>query len=935
MAYIIPAYKIFNDIENRFGVPPLLPSEPCPEPVKKCIIGLSEPAQKSTTTNLSSAAAPNFTPIFSGWPAISLPNDHSTVHYTSGAHIMTLNEHEPYHNAVQSPRTLYSRDPLVLERRAIHILALAPGTGDEPLRGKMIVPIFYHANLHYTPLSYYWFQPERECTVSMGRALLHTTLNTKSALHHIREPIHPKNLSVGINRRDFAKMHAQVSLMVDMYVNAHRTLLLLGDDFAYNDLAIIFIRTFGHVGHFELRKTTRCHTSIQWELVMSPLRLSSLPFSDLGSPNTSRWDYQMNFSDPLPIFSANLDLPRFPVWPEVADVEKTESACLTYPALPNTLGDPPKYWDEGSDVLASMCVFARPGRRRQRRAACGKVVEDTEDHEATLGINDWCEIFQSSFSEPWLHAPLDLLSATPSRDKKFLLDSHDDTALFEDGVNSLSSLVKLEYSRSDLLTFFEGHPQTMGVSKTFVESIIQELTDAMRGNGDRCEGNNDNSLLTSLRPTDPQSRYGTSGRRTDKALGRSIRDLRDSIFWPNGSQTNWLESPWALDTGRQLDNSDPFLLHERLAAQSLRHRLKHEETHWQASHVSACCSQAIANLYHIPSVSTGGHQLPQNFIFHYRCQPITSLTRLPHGFFPLYEGQPNSGDHEMVASMMESLLLPFGLALQSAPASFDDLDPGVSEKSTQTGVKGFESPESDKDPPHQSAYEYAGSSTSEDYDSTKVIGRKSRQDPVLYQDIIVSGDMIIKDPKVRDEIGGQRHGVIITFAMEAAGPMDQTHPFVVRVITDYADSHEIQIRHPYAVASETTSLLESLFLSTQPSSSSTTTAAAAESSSESRHQCAIYCTHEINILLISRIITANKINWCHAINALRLLSIERSPHSHPERCDRYRSMEGTEGNGTIFYVRYGAARAITIRADESLRAGERSRTKRNGTERNE
>ena len=908
MAYIIPAYKIFNDIENRFGVPPLLPSEPCPEPVKKCIIASSEPAQSSTTTNLSSAAAPKFAPIFSGWPAISLLNDHSTAHYTSGAHIMTLNEHEPYHNAVQSSRTLYSRDSLVLERRAIRILALAPGTGDEPLRGEVIVPIFDHANLHYTALSYDWFQPERECTVSMGRALLHTTLNTKSALHHIREPIHPKNLSVGINRRDFAKMHAQVSLMVDMYVNAHRTLLLLGDDFAYNDLAIIFIRTFGHAGHFELRKTTRCHTSIQWELVMSPLRFSSLPFSDLGSPNTSRWDYQMNFSDPLPIFPADLDLPRFPVWPEVADVEKN-----------------------GSDVLASMCVHSRPGRRRQRRAACGKVVEDTEDHEATLGIDDWCEIFQSSFSEPWLHAPLDLLSATLSRDRKFLSDSHDDTSLFKDGVDSLLSLVILEYSRSDLLTFFEGHPQTMGVSKTFVESIIQELTDAMRANGDRCEGKNDNSLLSSLTPTDPQSRYGTSGRRTDKALGRSIRDLRDSIFWPNGLQTNWLESPWALDTGRQLDNSDPFLLHERLAAQSLRHRLKHEETHWQASHVSACCSQAIANLYHIPSVSTGGHQLPQNFIFHYRCQPITSLTRLPHGFFPLYEGQPNSGDHEMVASMMESLLLPFGLALQSAPASFDDLDPGVSEKSTQTGVKGFESPESDKDPLHQPAYEHAGSSTSEDYDSTKVIGRNSRQDPVLYQDIIVSGDMIIKDPKLRDEIGRQRHGVIIAFAMEAAGPMDQTHPFVIRVITDYADSHQTQIRHPYVVASETTSLLKSFFLSTQPSSSSstTTTTAATESSSESRHQCAINCRfHEIDPLIISRIITANKIRWCHAINALRLLSIERSPHSHPERCDQYRSMEGTERNRTIFYVRYGAARRLL---SLQMRVHERE----SGVERNE
>ena len=60
MAYIIPAYKVFDDIENRFGVPPRLPSETAPDPIQNRIGRSSEPTQNYTTAPRSFAAVIKF-----------------------------------------------------------------------------------------------------------------------------------------------------------------------------------------------------------------------------------------------------------------------------------------------------------------------------------------------------------------------------------------------------------------------------------------------------------------------------------------------------------------------------------------------------------------------------------------------------------------------------------------------------------------------------------------------------------------------------------------------------------------------------------------------------------------------------------------------------------------------------------------------------------
>ncbi len=52
-AYIIPAYKVFDDIEDRFGVPPLLPSEPAPRDSTAVAKTSNQPSRNFTDSKLA------------------------------------------------------------------------------------------------------------------------------------------------------------------------------------------------------------------------------------------------------------------------------------------------------------------------------------------------------------------------------------------------------------------------------------------------------------------------------------------------------------------------------------------------------------------------------------------------------------------------------------------------------------------------------------------------------------------------------------------------------------------------------------------------------------------------------------------------------------------------------------------------------------------
>ncbi|EPS44169.1 hypothetical protein H072_1871 [Dactylellina haptotyla CBS 200.50] len=85
-------------------------------------------------------------------------------------------------------------------------------------------------------------------------------------------------------------------------------------------------------------------------------------------------------------------------------------------------------------------------------------------------------------------------------------------------------------------------------------------------------------------------------------------------------------------------------------------------------------------------------------------------------------------------------------------------------------------------------------------DVTMVVPRHNRvdRDPVIYYGLIASGNQVIKDAKVRDQI--IRELDVYCFEMEAAGIMDNFPCLVIRGICDYSDSHKAKNWQGYAAA---------------------------------------------------------------------------------------------------------------------------------------
>lgn len=85
-------------------------------------------------------------------------------------------------------------------------------------------------------------------------------------------------------------------------------------------------------------------------------------------------------------------------------------------------------------------------------------------------------------------------------------------------------------------------------------------------------------------------------------------------------------------------------------------------------------------------------------------------------------------------------------------------------------------------------------------DNKRLVVRDPRdsQDPVVHYGLIASGDKLIKNAKLRDELRDAYN--IICFEMEAAGLMNTLPVAVIRGICDYADSHKNDVWHHYAAA---------------------------------------------------------------------------------------------------------------------------------------
>lgn len=151
-----------------------------------------------------------------------------------------------------SSQEIYARAPLAAHRREIRILALAPGTGDDALRGDLFVESLDYDDLHYTAISYTWSGPVGGSTIIIDGVTLLITENLKLALRRIRGPGRPKNLwvdAICINQNDVEEKSAQVSLMGDIYASATRTTVWLGEKSTRSDVAMEFIRSLRGDSH--------------------------------------------------------------------------------------------------------------------------------------------------------------------------------------------------------------------------------------------------------------------------------------------------------------------------------------------------------------------------------------------------------------------------------------------------------------------------------------------------------------------------------------------------------------------------------------------------------------------------------------------------------------------------------------------------------------
>ena len=141
---------------------------------------------------------------------------------------------------------VYTQAPLVAERREIRILSLAPGAGDEVLRGDLIVESVNDDDLHYIALSYTWSGPVSQSAIIIGGVPLHVTENLELALRRVRGPIRARNMwvdAICINQNDDEEKCVQVSMMGDIYAGAARTAVWLGEKSADSDVAMDFIHS--------------------------------------------------------------------------------------------------------------------------------------------------------------------------------------------------------------------------------------------------------------------------------------------------------------------------------------------------------------------------------------------------------------------------------------------------------------------------------------------------------------------------------------------------------------------------------------------------------------------------------------------------------------------------------------------------------------------
>ncbi|KAF3933083.1 Ankyrin-1 [Dactylellina cionopaga] len=85
-------------------------------------------------------------------------------------------------------------------------------------------------------------------------------------------------------------------------------------------------------------------------------------------------------------------------------------------------------------------------------------------------------------------------------------------------------------------------------------------------------------------------------------------------------------------------------------------------------------------------------------------------------------------------------------------------------------------------------------------DKSKVVKRKARTDMQVHYGLIASGNQVIQDALLRDNLNKEFGGSILCIETEAAGLLNDFPCLVIRGISDYADSHSNIIWQEHAAA---------------------------------------------------------------------------------------------------------------------------------------
>lgn len=110
-------------------------------------------------------------------------------------------------------------------------------------------------------------------------------------------------------------------------------------------------------------------------------------------------------------------------------------------------------------------------------------------------------------------------------------------------------------------------------------------------------------------------------------------------------------------------------------------------------------------------------------------------------------------------------------------------------------------------------YIHSHGRTCDSCDRSQLFKRPNRETelPVVHYGTIATGNFVMKDAKMRDEISEQL-GRVLAFDMEAAGIVNILPCLVIRGICDYADSHKNRVWQGYAAATAAATAKELLSL---------------------------------------------------------------------------------------------------------------------------